>query len=198
MSEQRAVERLISYSDAVVAIAATLLVLPLVDIAPEVQARPLGEVLADHRSQLLAFVLSFVVIGRLWAAHHRLFQPLRGHTPALVWLNMLWLLSIVFLPFPTQVVATLDGQHRGAVGLYIGTMLVTSAAGLAMAVLMSRDEALTAPSERTGLGVLHAASAAVALAAALALGVAVPTVGLWALLLLVLQGPLLRLFLRMR
>jgi uncharacterized membrane protein len=66
METQRGFDRLVDLSDVVVAIAATLLVLPLVDIAGEIDKGDLGSLFVDHWQQLFAFVLSFAVICRFW------------------------------------------------------------------------------------------------------------------------------------
>jgi len=178
---QRRAERLCGYSDGVVAIASTLLVLPLVDLAAGIGPGDLGRTLAQHGNALLAFVLSFLVISRFWSAHHRLLGSLVGTSRGLITANTFWLLSIVFLPFPTQVIATLGSHDRSATALYIGTMLVSDVAYLAIAVLMSRSSALTRSPVRTRAAVV----AVLTMALALAVGVAVPAVGLFALLLLV-------------
>jgi hypothetical protein len=73
MRTDRGLDRLVNFSDATVAIAITLLLLPLVDIADEIRRESLGDLLADHVGTLIAFFVSFVVISRLWLSHHRLF-----------------------------------------------------------------------------------------------------------------------------
>ena len=121
-------------SDAVVAIAMTLLVLPLVDLAPEADKAPLGTFLRTHGSDLFGFVLSFLVIAQFWAAHERAFTGLRQTTSAVRVLNMLWLLGIAFLPFPTAVV---ERQATNASAFfYLATMF-------ALAVLTSMISQLT-------------------------------------------------------
>src|SRR3954470_16595276 len=92
-------ERLVFFSDAVVAIAMTLLVLPLTEIEPE--GKPVLAVLGEHQNDRWAFAVSFFVIARYWAAHHRAFRLVRNHSDRLIGLNILWLASIVFLPFPS-------------------------------------------------------------------------------------------------
>ncbi|WP_329459717.1 TMEM175 family protein [Streptomyces sp. NBC_01497] len=84
--EARSAERLMLFTDAVAAIAITLLILPLVDIVPEaahdhVHAR---DVIGDHLDQVGSFALSFLVIARLWLVHHRLFATVKSYNDALV------------------------------------------------------------------------------------------------------------------
>jgi uncharacterized membrane protein len=179
----RAADRLISFSDAVVAIAATLLVLPLVEIVPHSDVMDLGGLLADNGSQFYAFVLSFVVVYRFWLVHRRMFDGSINMTTALLWVNGLWLLSIVFLPFPTQLIGSQDAQDRLAYGLYIGTLLVTTACGALSHWLISRSAG-----DRFDVTVGPAFVMTGAMALALLLVVAIPGVGAWALLLLIPAG----------
>ncbi|MGI3786608.1 MAG: TMEM175 family protein, partial [Janthinobacterium lividum] len=87
-------ERLVFFTDAVVAIALTLLILPLVDLVPQASRSGLrlGDLLRDNLPELGSFLLSFVVISRFWWAHHQLFGHVSALSPALVRWNLLWLL----------------------------------------------------------------------------------------------------------
>jgi uncharacterized membrane protein len=117
------VDRIIAFSDGVVAIAITLLVLPLTEIDRSADAT-LAAVVVDNQAALFAFALSFAVIANYWAIHHAILQPLRRHNRRLIQLNMLWLAAIVFLPFPTALIA--DGLEGGFSTLYISTLLLVS------------------------------------------------------------------------
>jgi TMEM175 potassium channel family protein len=91
------VDRIIAFSDGVVAIAITLLILPLTEIDRPAGAT-LGNVVVDNWAALFAFALSFAVIANYWTIHHAILGPLRRHNRRLIQLNMLWLAAIVFLP----------------------------------------------------------------------------------------------------
>lgn len=99
MASRQGINRLVTFVDAVVAIAATLLVLPLADLAVGNHGASTGDLLRHNGDQLLAFVLSFLVIVRFWFAHHRVYDRIADYNTGLLWANMIWLLSIVFLPF---------------------------------------------------------------------------------------------------
>ena len=105
--------RLVSFSDAVVAIAITLLILPLVDAASSIGTTGIGHFLSDNRTKLLAFLLSFVVIGRFWWGQHQVFERVKTYNPLLVWGMFVWLLSIVFLPFPTELISSAQDGNSG-------------------------------------------------------------------------------------
>jgi uncharacterized membrane protein len=131
---------MIAFTDAAVAIALTLLVLPLVDIVPEAarSGEPAVEVVTNNLAAVGAFLLSFVVIARFWSAHHRLFGYEHRLTRPLVQLNLLWVLTIAVLPFPTEMVASFDA-HGFVAAFYLGVLLVCSACLATMAMTMRRS-----------------------------------------------------------
>lgn len=95
-------ERLILFTDAVFAIAITLLVIELK--VPELEHRTEHEAvdaLLRLTPKLVGFFVSFFIIAIYWVAHHRIFRFVRHLDSRLIWLNMLFLLSIVLMPFTT-------------------------------------------------------------------------------------------------
>ena len=93
-------ERLILFSDAVFAIAITLLIIEIKTPAiSELTSAALLHSLNEKSSEFFGFVLSFVVIGIFWISHHRLFGFVTGYDNGLLWLNLHMLLWIVFVPF---------------------------------------------------------------------------------------------------
>jgi uncharacterized membrane protein len=101
----RELDRIIFFSDAVFAIAITLLVLYLK--VPAIPARQvaarLGPALRGLGPLYFSYAISFVVIGAFWAAHHRIYRFITGYDGTLMALNTLLLLCIAFLPFPSAV-----------------------------------------------------------------------------------------------
>ncbi|MGY1632497.1 TMEM175 family protein [Geodermatophilus sp. SYSU D01186] len=186
---ERGLDRLVTFLDAVVAIAITLLVLPLVDVLADAELDDdLADVLAADAAQFGAFLLSFLVIARLWMVHHRIVEQVAAYDHAFVLVNFAWLLTIVVLPFTTQVVAVY-GNDRPAVALYIGTMTVSSAMLTALTLLVRGRPGL----RRAGVQPEHPAPALVTtgtFVVAFVLGVLVPAVNYLALLLLFATGPL--------
>jgi uncharacterized membrane protein len=190
----RGLDRLITFLDAVVAIAITLLVLPLVElVAGEGRETELSAVFAHHGRQFEAFALSFAVIARLWWAHHRLGEQVGDYDGAFVLINLVWVFTIVFLAFATQVVATYPAG-RLAVAVYIGTMAGSSVCLLLLTALLRLRLGLRrADVQPEDINLPAAVSTTALLVLALVLGVAVPAVNYWALLLLLLSGPVERL-----
>jgi uncharacterized membrane protein len=125
MRTARGFERLVNFSDAVIAIAITLLVLPLVEIPGELlPSESMADVLSEHRGEIGGFVLSFLVIWTFWDAHHQIMEHFRAYDHALVRLHMVFLFTLVTLPFSTELISR-ESDDR-AVPFYVGTLLVTS------------------------------------------------------------------------
>ena len=125
---ERDVERLLTFVDAVVAIAITLLVLPLAEVGREVQDGDVAGLLREHVDDIVGFLLSFAVIARLWLAQHRIVSCLVRQSSVVVLLLLAWTFTIVVLPFPTALVAATVHDTLARV-LYLGTMTVSCAAG---------------------------------------------------------------------
>ncbi|MBV8219539.1 MAG: DUF1211 domain-containing protein [Solirubrobacterales bacterium] len=117
--------RVETFSDAVFAIAITLLVL---DIRVPEGLPHLGKELAHEWPSYLAYVTSFLTVGGVWIAHHRASRRLRFFDPTLMRLNLLLLLTTAFLPFPTGILAEAlrapEHTAETAVLLYGATVLV--------------------------------------------------------------------------
>ncbi|CAN5121462.1 TMEM175 family protein [soil metagenome] len=113
-------ERVVFFSDAVFAIAMTLLVLDirLPEVADESNILP--ELLALW-PQYFAYVLSFLIIALNWFGHHRKFRVIERFDARLLWINMLLLLLIAFVPFPTSLLSDFDPQSSTVV-LYAATV----------------------------------------------------------------------------
>jgi uncharacterized membrane protein len=114
--------RIEAFSDGIFGIAATLLIL-------EIKIPPTGQDLAWNLLRqwpsYVAFTLSFVFIGIMWMNHHRLFTYIKKSDDGLLAVNLLLLLGITFVPFPTSVLAMhlATSNARTAAILYNGTYL---------------------------------------------------------------------------
>ena len=107
------------------AIAATLLVLSfMVTTGPD--APPLGHQLLDLWPSYLAYATSFLTIGIIWMNHHYCVETIARADRTLMFLNLLLLLTVAFLPFPTRLVADYlqkDGE-QAAVYVYNATFVL--------------------------------------------------------------------------
>ncbi len=117
---ERGLDRLVAFSDGVVAIAITLLVLPLLDVADDVSS---SDVWSDAWPRMQGFAITFAVVASFWVVHHRLFELIDDYNGRLVWANMLWLATIAFLPFSSEVVGTGDLDDMTVRALYIGSLV---------------------------------------------------------------------------
>jgi uncharacterized membrane protein len=190
---ERGIERLVNFTDAAVAIAITLLVLPLVDVAGELEGEStLGDLLAENWGSILAFVVTFAVIARLWLGHHRVFEMVADYSTPLIWVNMIWLASIVTLPFSANALSFVREGDLGVYALYIGNIIVTVLAMIGIELVLRRTPSLVRPDARRRIDVRPSLAVLVVLVLALVLSIAVPVVGMFWLLLLLLTVPLRR------
>ena len=119
-------QRIEAFSDGVFAIALTLLILevkipPLTSIANDVA---LQTYLIKQWPTYLSYVLSVIVIGIFWVAHHGLFHYIKRTDRNLLWLNILYLLCVTFIPFPAALLGEFSGYQTSVV-LYAATLAIT-------------------------------------------------------------------------
>lgn len=121
--------RIEAFSDSVFAVAITLLVFQI-RIPLRFPPGGLQAALVNLRPSYLAFVASFMTIGVLWLNHHRLYSLINRKDDGLIVLNLLLLLVVTWLPFPTALIAEhLDGPRSDqltAAVVYSTSLLVMS------------------------------------------------------------------------
>ena len=131
--------RMEAFSDGVLAIAITLLVL---DLSVHPPGSPLHEFLAAWPTYL-AYLISFLTIGAAWVGHHSFTDRLDRVDPILLRLNLLFLLVVSFLPFPTRLVAEAlqrgTGWERLGAVVYGITLLVIRLLFSLMSAYASRE-----------------------------------------------------------
>jgi uncharacterized membrane protein len=113
-------DRILFFSDAVFAIAITLLVVELPEPSENAldrgQAIDSGHLLrAAASTSVLGFWISFGVIGLFWIGHHGLFRYVKAIDRPLMLLNLVFLGSIAFLPYPTDVLSSTSDQKPAVV-----------------------------------------------------------------------------------
>ena len=194
MGTSRGFDRLVFFTDAVTAIAITLLILPLVDLVPAyAQHHPSGTVAGfvhEYWTPIWSFALSFAIIARLWMVNHSILEPVERQSRALVALDIGWAFTVVVLPLPTALIATLKTDPTG-VALYIGTMAVSALLLTALSWQVYLHPELGAVDRQRSLISLYGVGAnAVGFVLALVVGVVFPQVNFYALLILLLTIPL--------
>jgi uncharacterized membrane protein len=135
-----------AFSDGVFAIAVTLLVLDL--HVPESDLNDLWHGIVHQWPNYLAYATSFITIGGIWLAHHAIFRRLRYVNTQVMRLNLLLLMTVSFLPFPTGLAAQAirdTNAERVAVIFYGTSLLLVSVVLAALWRTAARDPKLLRP-----------------------------------------------------
>jgi TMEM175 potassium channel family protein len=156
--EGRDLSRIAAFSDGVMAVAITLLVLNI--DTPSVSEDKLGEALVDLLPSVLAYLLSFALIGRYWVIHHQLFSKFVRFDGRLVALNLLFLMLIALVPFSTDLYDQYTDAPLAA-AVFAGSLAVAALVHCAMTVHATKAGLVETADERQEL----------ALGAAVALGI---------------------------
>jgi uncharacterized membrane protein len=186
----RSAERLVTFTDAVVAIAVTLLALPLADIPHEFADRGMAVLLQEATSPLLGFAISFFVIARLWWAHHRIFAHVVRWDRVVVVLTVIWLFTIVLLAPVTALPESFAlYEDPAAIAIYIGTITISSALLTALSWYVRRHAELTEGHD-TGAGqrLFNSAETTIGFALALVIGTTFPQINYFAIFTIVITG----------
>ena len=129
---------MLTFTDGLFAIAMTLLVVDLtVPVIKDTDnVHDLANALADETATYVSFFISFAVIGRYWMAHHAFFSTLARIDRTMIWLNLVYLMFIAFLPFPT---ALLGRYFENPLSIAIYAVNVAAVSGMEV-VLFSRAQ----------------------------------------------------------
>jgi uncharacterized membrane protein len=134
--ESRATDRLVAFSDAVVAIAITLLALDLPVPTGATMSKFLNSV-SNNIEHYVAFLISFVVIAAAWRRYHGVFRYIERVDAQVRNYNVLWLLMIILTPFATRLLTTPGRSAVGPQALQFGfyaLLQVLSSAALLLTV----------------------------------------------------------------
>ena len=116
---QKALDRVIAFSDAVFGFAITILVLDLLEIPRPDAGENILESFSHHWQSFLAFLVGFLTILVCWLNHHHMIGHIKSSTPGLLWINGFLLLIITFTPLPTAILAEfLDKENQIGIMLY--------------------------------------------------------------------------------
>jgi uncharacterized membrane protein len=185
LERDRDLDRFLTFIDAIVAIAVTLLILPLVEIAKEFPEISLGELLRRHTGEIFNFVLSFFVITQLWFAQHKIVQTVVKQDRTIIRCLVAWALTVVILPVPTALVAA-SREGDMTEPLYIATMTLSS-----LCLTITAIRVAAAPGIRDGrtpTDPVDSITTTAIMVFALVLSAIIPVAGYLPLLLLLLSG----------
>lgn len=188
-------ERLQAFTDAVVAIALTLLILPLMESVGDLadEDGTTAEWFDHERFALLGFALSFLLIAVFWVHHHRLFRVVRRVDSGLLWLTVGWMFTIVWMPVATALSTQMHPDWAQPL-VYIGTLLATSVMLLAARLYLRRHPDLhTMDRVESAAGIRSGAIVAGLFFLALIVALIAPGLGNLPLILMVASEPLQRL-----
>jgi len=171
--------RIVAFSDGVFAIAITLLVLNL-EVPEHIAGDDLTKYLLEQWPDLLAYVISFAVIGRFWIVHHRFFASVVSFDGRLLGLNLFYLGWVALFPFSAQVL----GDHGGdsaAIVLYSINLAGIVLVGILMAADARRDGLSQMPEDEALEGQRHALFVAAVFLASIPVALVAPNVAslLW-------------------
>ncbi len=141
--------RVMAFTDAVLAIVITILVLELEppDLSP---GQSLGDALREVRPTFIAFVISFLIVGMYWVWHRDTFSNVRYANRDLVWLNLLFLLPASLIPFAASVIGEYP-QNATALHLYGAVLLVLTMVRILLDWYLSRHPSLLWTPRTTGM-----------------------------------------------
>ena len=183
-----------AFSDGVFAIAITLLVL---DIGiPASEFDDLWSAIFHEWPAYLGYATSFLTIGGIWLAHHGIFRRLRYANDRVMRLNLLLLMAVSFLPFPTRLVAEAirdQSAERAAAIFYGACLLAIALLFSALWGVVARDRQLLRPevSEDEVNAILLASSPSIVLyGGAIALAIVAPRVAAFGYLLIAVVAAL--------
>lgn len=180
-AEQRRADpdRVKAFTDGVFAIIITILVLEI-GVPPELSEQSLADAVGETGPALLAWVISFFIVGMYWVWHRDLFNQVRFVNRDVVWLNLLFMMPTALIPFAASV---LGEYHDEPIALHLyGAVLIASALlrWLMYGYLMRRPSLLWEPPgiKRRRVGALLAGAPIMVYVIAMLVASAAPSVSL--------------------
>ena len=132
--------RLEAFSDGVFGVAITLLIL---DVRPE-DGGTGWQMLLREWHHILVFVLSFIIVGVYWVAHHHVMHFITGTNRVLLWLNLSLLLFIVFIPFAASLLSA-SHADSDSIRIYCTTLILINLTMAALTAYAARNHRLIHP-----------------------------------------------------
>ena len=119
-SNQKSLDRLIAFSDAVFGFAITLLIMDILSIPRPKAGESYIDGFLDHWQALVSFTVGFFTILVCWINHHHMFENIDKFNHRLIWINGLLLLIITFTPLPTSILAEFLGKENHIGVIFFG------------------------------------------------------------------------------
>jgi uncharacterized membrane protein len=127
------IERLLLFSDAIFAFAITLLAIDIrvVQLPSDQIASGLNNQIYALLPKFISFLLSFYIVGNYWISYHRTFHVIKRYNRGLIYLNLLFLMFIVLLPFPNDLI----GKYPANLTTVIIYAIFLAATGISLCLL---------------------------------------------------------------
>ena len=153
----RRLDRLINISDAITAVAITLLAVPLIGLGLPQPGEDFPSYLWKHAGAIVAFLFTFAIVFGQWRVHNRILSDLIGYDSVVFWINAAWLASVAFLPWPSALVGedwesgrVLETGGGGPIALFYWLSLAwVILMATAMRTYVLRHPALVDPQHRS-------------------------------------------------
>ena len=170
----RALDRFVNFTDAVVAIAITLLFLPLLNITLTTEQENVWQVLGANTGAIIACLMAFAIVANNWRIHNRIVNHLRAYDLPLFWLNMAWLATIALMPWAASLYGNAPGWVAGGEGFggtglfFFGILSLITVLGAVMGAYILRHADLVDPradaswADRSRMGLRRAVAYALA------------------------------------
>ena len=139
--DQLGLSRIAALSDGVFSIVITLVIFDI-KLPTDTTAENLGERVLSLYPIFLSFLATFVVIGTYWVGHHAMFRHIKRYDRKLLWLNILFLLCVAFLPFPTSLLGRYGATFTGIL-IYGGNLIAVGVSLAAIWRQATKNYALT-------------------------------------------------------
>lgn len=133
--------RLEAFCDGVFAIVITLLVL---DLRPGPPGSSGYAMFVLAWPKVLVYALSFIIVGVYWVSHHNMLHFVAATDRLFLWLNLLLLLVVAFIPYPASLMSATHAD-TGSIRIYAGTLCVTNFVGLLMWLYATTSRRLVSP-----------------------------------------------------
>jgi uncharacterized membrane protein len=131
--------RLEAFSDGVFAVAMTLLIL---DVRPDGHGLSGWEMFRHDWRHILIYILSFVIVGVYWVAHHHMMHFVTATDRAFLWINLLFLLIIVFIPYVAALLSA-SNADASAIRIYGASLILANLASSTLWFYASSNNRLT-------------------------------------------------------
>jgi uncharacterized membrane protein len=170
------VDRLLTLTDGVVAIALTLLVLQLRVPSASAVSNPqspsaLAAQLAKEADQFVSYGIAFYVVAQFWLVHHRVFRHIAGHRESLAWWNFAFLFTISIMPFTSDLLGAYGGNPL-AVDIFALNLLLASLATQATLILGRRKALLSPKADEGAMATVRTRAIAMSAVIAASIGLA--------------------------